>query len=113
MNKEDSLEFVQERLRQNHSLLGRELRLKEPPRVRRRFAVEMQKGEHRTFERVDASVLVCCSSGSLWITHDGDPKDVILVAGEHHWADREDAMHLFAMQPSVIEIQFDDEVVEH
>lgn len=113
MNKEDSLQFVQERLRHNHSTLGRELRLREPPRVRRRFAVEMGKGEHRSFERVDASVLVCCNSGSLWITHDGDPKDLVIVAGEHYRAEREDAMHLFALQPCVIEIQFDDDVLEH
>ncbi|HEY0824125.1 MAG TPA: DUF2917 domain-containing protein [Ramlibacter sp.] len=113
MNKEDSLQFVQERLRYNHSALGRELRIRDAPRVRRRFAVQMHKGEHRTFERVDDSVLVCCASGSLWITHDGDPKDVILVGGEHYWAEREDAMHLFALQDCVVEVQFDDDVIEH
>ena len=44
MNKEDSLQFVQERLRHNHSPLYRELRLRTPERIRRRFAVEMEKG---------------------------------------------------------------------
>ena len=113
MDTEDSLRFVQERLRYNHSVLGRELRLRPAERVRRRFAVQLHRGEHRTLDRVDETVLVCCSSGSLWITHDGDPKDVILVAGEHYWAEREDAMHLFALQDCVLEIQFDDDATEH
>ena len=115
MNKEDSLQFVQERLRYNHaSVLHREVRLRPPTRVKRRFAVEIPKGEHRTFERVDESVLVCCCSGSLWITHDGDPKDVILVPGESYRAEREDAMHVFALADCVLEIEFEDDIIaEH
>jgi hypothetical protein len=115
MYKEDSLQFVQERLRHhtNASSLAREFRLWKTPVVKRRFVVEMHKGEHRTFERVDASVCIRCSSGSLWITHDGDPKDVILSAQEIYRAQREDTMHVFALQPCVLEIEFEDEVIEH
>ena len=113
MNKEDSLQFVQERLRQNHSALYRELHLRPPARVRRRFAVELEEGEARRFDRVDRSVLVCCATGSVWITHDGDPKDVVLGPREHYRADREAAMHVFALQPCVLEIEFEDDVLPH
>ena len=114
MYREDSLRFAQERLRQHpSSALTRELRLGQAPRVTRRLAAEMRKGEHRAFERVDPSVLVVCDQGSLWITHDGDPRDVILYGGESYRADREDAMHVFALQDCVLEIQFEDDVTEH
>ena len=114
MYKEDSLQFAEERLRQHATTaLTRELRLGQRPRVTRRLAAEMGKGEHRTFERVDSSVLVVCDRGSLWITHDGDPKDVILYGGEMYRADREDPMHVFALQDCLLEIQFDDDVTEH
>jgi hypothetical protein len=114
MNTEDSLQFVQERLRHNHSSpLYRELRLREPARVTRRFVVDLEKGDARVFEHVDPSVMVKCVSGSLWVTLDGDPKDLILVPGESYRAEREDAMHLFALQPCVLEIEFADDVIEH
>lgn len=114
MNKEDSLHFVQERLRHHHaSPVTRDLHLRERPRVKRRFAVELAQGEARCFERVDETVVVVCVSGGLWITHDGDPKDVILKPRDSYRAQREDAMHLYALQPSVIEIEFEDDVTEH
>jgi hypothetical protein len=113
MNSEESLQFMRERLRHNHSPLHKELLRREPKLVRRRFAIRLGQGEHHTLDPVDPSVLVCCSEGSLWITHDGDPKDVIIGGGEHYWAEREDAMHLYALQACVLEIQFDDDVVEH
>ena len=113
MDKEDSLQFVQERLRHHHSPLA-ELRLRQRARVTRRFACEMRKGEARTFERVDSSVELRCAKGSLWITHDGDPKDVILNPAESYRAEREDAMHVFALQPCVVEIEFEDDAIpEH
>ena len=108
--KEDSLRFVQERLRHNHSPLHRELHLRPPERVKRRFAVELEKGEARRFDPVDETVLVCCASGSVWITHDGDCKDVILTSRQGYRVDREDTtMRIFAMQSSVLEIQFEDD----
>lgn len=110
MDKEEALRFVEERLRQ-HGPLGPDLRLWRPPRVRRRFVVQMQRGEHRSFERVDASVQVTCMRGNLWITHDGDPKDVILYGGENYRAQRQDAMHLYALQDCVLEVEFEDEVL--
>ncbi|HEX7892503.1 MAG TPA: DUF2917 domain-containing protein [Ramlibacter sp.] len=114
MVKEDALRFAEERLRLHPATaLTRELRLGHVRRVTRRLAAEMGKGEHRTFERVDRSVLVMCNRGSLWITHDGDPRDVILYGGETYQADREEAMHVFALQDCLLEIQFDDDVTEH
>src|SRR5688572_1640131 len=108
MYPEDSLEFVEERLRQQaiSSPLTRELGFKQKPQVKRRLVAQMRKGDARNFERVNDSVMICCSSGSLWITHDGDPKDVFLSGGERYRADRERPMHVFALQHCVMEIEF-------
>ena len=115
MDKEDSLQFVQDRLRDGGLSfpLTRELGLRQRPRVKRRLVAQMDKGEARTFEKVNTTVMICCTTGSLWITHDGDPKDVFLSAGESYRAEREDAMHVFALQPCTLEIEFEDDVVEH
>jgi hypothetical protein len=111
MNQEDSLQFVRDRLRHGHSPLYRELHLRPPERVKRRFAVGLEKGEARRFDRVDQSVMVCCASGSVWITHDGDPKDIVVGPHESYRAEREDAMHVFALQDCVLEIEFEDDVL--
>jgi hypothetical protein len=109
MRKEDSLQFVQDRLRANHSPLDRELRLRRRPRVLRRVAVELPRGTARRFDRVDGTVMVRCATGSLWITHDGDPKDVILSDDETYRAERDEAMHVFALQACLLEIEFEDD----
>ena len=113
MKQDDSLQFVRERLRHNHSPLHRELHLVPPERIRRRFAVELEKGAARRFDHVGRTVLVCCASGSVWITHDGDPKDIILGPRETYHVDREDAMHVFAMQDCMLEIEFEDDLLPH
>ncbi|MDB5858362.1 MAG: hypothetical protein JWQ76_2051 [Ramlibacter sp.] len=112
MNKEESLLFVQERLRQQHaSPLQRQLHLRPRERVLRRIAMEIDGGSTHALDCVDGSVMVRCASGSLWITHDGDPKDVILGADESYRAESERTMHLSALQPCVVEIEFEDEVM--
>lgn len=114
MNKEDSLQFMRERLRHNHSPLHRDVfATGAQPRVTRRFAIETAAGEGHLFEHVDASFGVHCARGTVWITQNGDPKDVILIPGEAYRADREAPVHLFALQPCVLEIEFDDEVTQH
>jgi hypothetical protein len=110
MNTEQSLEFVHQRLRHRHSPLYRELHLRRPERVRRRVAISLGRGETLRLEHVDATVMVKCAAGCVWITHDGDPKDVILAAQESYRAEREDPMDLFALEPCVLEIEFEDDV---
>ena len=114
MKPEESLQFVQDRLRDHHhGPRTRSLGLGRPQRVRRRFAVELAGRQAKVFQRVDETVQVHCSSGSIWITHDGDCKDVILQAGECYRVERSAAMHLFALQDCVLEIEFEDDVTEH
>jgi hypothetical protein len=108
MNKEDSLQFVQERLRLSHSAFHRDIHLRPAPRVTRRLAIELAPGETQRFDHVDGTVLIVCAHGHIWATHDGDPKDVVLGPGESYRCQREDALHVFALQPSVIEIEFED-----
>jgi hypothetical protein len=36
--------------------------------------------------------LVECVRGTLWITHDGDPKDIVLIARNVYHADRDTCM---------------------
>jgi hypothetical protein len=110
MNNDDSLAFVRGRLRRRHaSALHRDLRLRPPGRVTRRVALELARGSNQVFDPVDDSVVVCCASGSLWITQDGDPKDSIVGAQESYRAERDRPMHVYALQPCVIEIEFEDE----
>ena len=51
--------------------------------------------------------------GQVWLTLDGDPRDVILEGRESYRADREEAMHVFALRDCVLEIEFEDDVTEH
>lgn len=41
---------------------------------------------------------VACLQGSLWITHDGDTKDILLDAGEHYEVDRRTRMLIHALE---------------
>jgi hypothetical protein len=89
--------------------LGDWFRLRRRTRVTRRVVVELEGGSERVFDRVDGGVMVRCESGSLWITHDGDPKDVILTDRQSYRAERDQPMHILALQPCVLEIEFEDE----
>ena len=47
---------------------------------------------------------VTCLQGALWITHDGDPKDIVLDAGEHYEADRPTRMLIHALENARIRL---------
>jgi hypothetical protein len=76
--------------------------------VTRRFAVELPAGRTETIDHVDGSVLVRCAKGRLWITHDGDPKDVVLDTLQTYRAERRNVMRVHALVPCVVEFQFED-----
>ena len=47
---------------------------------------------------VDAKgTLVQCLGGTLWLTQEGDPRDIVLQAGEEALIDRDGVSLLFAM----------------
>lgn len=47
---------------------------------------------------------VTCGSGSLWITHDGDVRDVVISAGERHTCDRASRMLVFGLENSSVRV---------
>lgn len=47
---------------------------------------------------------VVCLQGSLWITHDGDTKDILLDAGEHHGVDRSTRMLIHALESARVRL---------
>ena len=60
--------------------------------IERRLAV----GESACYDDASGRV-VCCLAGSLWITHDGDPKDVTVEAGEMYRVTRRERMIVHAL----------------
>ena len=47
---------------------------------------------------------IVCLSGSLWITHDGDPKDTTLEAGQSYRADRNGRMLVQALDSAELRL---------
>lgn len=43
---------------------------------------------------------VCCVTGSLWITLDGDPKDVVIEAGDTYVGERPGRMLVYGLAAS-------------
>lgn len=54
------------------------------PRAQRAFpTVQMRKRQVVTLGKLPGRT-VRCTAGTIWLTHDGDAKDVVLCAGETH-----------------------------
>jgi hypothetical protein len=75
----------------------------------RRFALKLEPGRCEIIPLRNRTVSVRCAAGNLWITHDGDPKDVVLAPQQVHRPDREGPMRLHAMDAAVVEIEFEDD----
>ena len=46
-----------------------------------------------------AGVQILCRSGSLWVTLDGDPQDIVLDAGDHFTATEHRRALIYALGP--------------
>lgn len=45
-----------------------------------------------------------CTEGCVWLTHDGDCRDVVLEAGQSHVADRGSRLVIYAMASSAVRL---------
>lgn len=45
-----------------------------------------------------------CVQGAVWVTHDGDPRDLFILAGEQHIADQRPRMLVQALESVVVRI---------
>jgi hypothetical protein len=108
----DSLSYFSDRLHHLRRRPRLRLSLRRPRRVTRRICMKLEPGKSEVIPRVNDSVVVHCAEGTVWITHDGDPKDIVLEPNQSYQADHEQVMRMLALEPAVVEVQFEDEVME-
>ena len=63
--------------------------------------VLIEKG-HPLWLDFDTGCRIDCLNGSVWITRDGDPKDVVLSAGQSCVADRTGPVLFTALDPATV-----------
>lgn len=49
--------------------------------------------------------LVRCDRGCIWLTHDGDPRDIVLAAGEAHRCDRDAPLIVHALDDARVYVE--------
>jgi hypothetical protein len=77
-----------------------------PRRMTRRYAAQVQQGTTRAFPGAGGRMTVHCRDGEAWITHDGDPRDVVLRGPQSYVADRAAGLTLHALKGDcVLEIE--------
>ncbi|MGE4243270.1 DUF2917 domain-containing protein [Ramlibacter sp.] len=74
--------------------------------VRRRRAYQLAAGASEVVVPQPHRFEVHCASGELWITYDGDQKDVFVAAGGSYVTDRFRPMRVTALKPSVFEVSW-------
>lgn len=45
-----------------------------------------------------------CTEGTVWLTHDGDCRDVVLEAGQSHMVDRDSRLVIYALSTSAVRL---------
>ena len=79
------------------------------PRVTRWYAAHVRHGDTREIAPPAGKVTLHCRGGEAWITHDGDPRDVLLQPQESYRVDSGARMTLHALEGDcVLEIQVDE-----
>lgn len=75
------------------------------PRITRWSAARVRKGDTHIVQVAPGSVTVHCREGEVWITHDGDPRDVLLQARESYAAGLRNGMSVHALEDCVVEFE--------
>jgi hypothetical protein len=79
-------------------LLGRNERmLTGRPQVTRWLAVGVPQGRTCELPLAKGRMVVHCRQGQVWITHDGDQRDIVLRPNQSYTVDRDQRMTAFAM----------------
>ena len=79
-------------------LFGREA----PRPVTRWYAAHVPQGTTRELAFGSGRITVHCRDGEAWITHDGDPRDVVLQAKQSYAVDRGERMTVHALKGNCV-----------
>jgi hypothetical protein len=63
----------------------------------------IDKGATLVVERPEG-MTITCTHGSLWITHDGDAKDLMLAAGDRYTSERTGRMLVYGLESSAAHV---------
>jgi hypothetical protein len=78
------------------------------PQVTRWQAFGVKAGRLRELPKAKGTFVIHCRTGWVWITHDGDPRDIVLRPNESHRVDSDARMTAFAMRGDcALELQVD------
>jgi hypothetical protein len=73
--------------------------------ITRCVAAQLPAGAMRRVSADHHDMELHCTRGELWITYDGDCKDLILREGERYRIERREVLVLYAFEDSVFEVQ--------
>lgn len=66
---------------------------------------DLQLAHQATYSLADAAgIQIACREGTLWLTLDGDPRDIVLEAGEAFSTPEHRRALVYALQPSRISL---------
>lgn len=66
--------------------------------------VSLASGQSHSVTRFQGGMIECME-GCVWLTHDGDCRDVLLEAGQSHVADRESRLLIHAMRSAAVRLR--------